>query len=615
MNIDKILYNQIYDENEARRLVESVNEASHTSLFNHCMNILINRNWTQKEAENFLNKCSNFVLNKIYDTRGRWLDIPGNEKYLPKFNESKKQPEEEETEPKNPQKEDEMEKGNPTNPNNDIEVIYADFDKPAQCIFEHIIVFTNDDDPKSNKTLNNIYDAIKNMKKTADNTPELHVFVASDMTFETDDDNILSITDGESTLDFENLNNTNTLVFSRLGVQGEDNCEHVVGMLQDRGFLVLNPIRYSELASNKYDTAVLLQKAEIPQPNFCLMTKDILYDEKLFMENMKHVYPKWDKDPDKNEDFSLVVKILDGHGGTGVFTCDGKKLIAILQCIFAIDDERQLIIQKKEEADGGDIRVHVLTLRSRQIILAAMKRVKLSGDFRSNVSLGAKAEPVKLTPEQEQIALKASKISHLPWCAVDIMPLVKGSNKELGDNVVLELNASPGTDGISDVIKHNFVNVLINELTEPKEFYLQDKTAGYMETVDITIGDGKPLSLLAKLDTGNGALASHMEVGSMVENNDTVSFTFNGKKYTEKIYGHSNAVTGTQKNKRPIIHISTLKLGLRVLHDVPMALVENRNGKSSNVLLNRDVLAWLGYNVSSYQTHILTQEIDKLKII
>ena len=519
-----------------------------------------------------------------------------------------KQQEEEETST------DDGEKMNPTKTDK-LEVVYADMDQPLKCIFEHIIIFTNDNDPKNNKTLKNIYDAVKALKKEKDAiVPDVHVFIAENMTYETDEDNILSITDGDETLDFENLNNTNTLVFSRLGVQGEDNCEHVVGMLQDRGFLVLNPVRYSQLASNKYDTAVLLQKAEIPQPNFCLMTRDILYDEKLFMENMKKVFPKWDKDPDKNEDFALVVKILDGHGGTGVFTCDGKKLLAILQAIFAIDKERQLIIQKKEEADGGDIRVHVLTLRSSQKILAAMKRVKLGGDFRSNVSLGAEAEPVKLTPEQEQIALKAAKISHLPWCAVDIMPLVKGSNKEIGDNVVLELNASPGTDGISDVIEHNFVNILLNELTEPKEFYLQDKTAGFLESVEVSMGD-KPMTLLAKLDTGNGAIASHMEVGNIEEKGDNVSFSFNGKKYTEKVYGYSHAKTGDQKHNRPVIHIKSLKLGLRMLYDVPMALVENRNGKSSNVLLNREMLSWLGYIVSPYQTHILTQEIDKLKII
>ena len=552
MNIDNIFYNTIDDENEARRIVEALNEK----------------------------KCC-----------------------------SKSEPEDESTQP------GADEKVNPTNPDDELEVVYSDLKAKLSNIFDHLIIFTNDDDPKNNKTLKNIYDACKELKKAGAKEPKVHVFIASDMTYNTDDDNILSITDGEETLDFEELNNTNTLVFSRLGVQGEDNCEHVVGMLQDRGFLVLNPVRYSELASNKYDTAVLLDKADIPQPNFCLMTRDILHDEKVFMENMKKVYPDWSKDPDENEDKKVVVKILDGHGGTGVFLSDGKRLTAILQAIFAIDEERQLIIQKKEEADGGDIRVHVLTLRNSQKIMAAMKRVKLGGDFRSNVSLGAEAEPVKLTPEQEQIALKAAKVSHLPWCAVDIMPLVKGSNKELGDNVVLELNASPGTAGITEVIDHNFINVILNELTDPKEFYLQDKTAGFMETVSISVDGDKSLDMLAKLDTGNGAKASHMEVGELEEHDGSVTFMLDGTKYTEKIIGRSKAITGSEHHDRPIINVHTLKLGPRMIHDIPMALVGDRDGKSSNILLNRDAMSWLGYIISSYQTHILTQEMDKLKII
>lgn len=491
-------------------------------------------------------------------------------------------------------------------------VVYAEYKKGEEkCIFEHIILFTNSKDPKNNKTLKNILDALKTLGKQA---PKLHMFLAEEMTFKCDDDNILNITDSDEEFEFTNENNTNTLVFSRLGVQGEENCEHVVSMLQDRGFLVLNPVRYSALASNKYDTAVLLQKAEIPQPRFCLMNKDICYDEKLYKENMKLVYDEWSDESDKNEELKLVVKILDGHGGTGVFLCDGKKIYAILQTLFAVSPELQLIIQRKEEADVGDIRVHVLTLRNKQVILGAMKRVKLGGDFRSNVSLGAEAEPVKLTPEQEQIALKTAKISKLAWCAVDIMPLVKGSNKELGDNVVLEINASPGTDGISDVLKYNFVNIILNELDDPKEFMLQDKIAGYLESVNVDFGEGG-VDVLAKLDTGNGTIASHLEVGKLERNGDKVTFNFGGKEYTLDVVDESNAITGDQKHSRPIVVLKELTLGQRKVKDVPMALVESRGGKSSNMLLNRECLSWLGYVVSPSVTHVLTEEMEKLKIV
>ena len=506
------------------------------------------------------------------------------------------------------------EKSEPIKTKDRLEVVYAEH-KDYKNIFKNIIVFTNNRDSDKNKTLKNIEEAIDNLKKAKCKIiPKLYTFVSDELTYSTDDSGILTITDGDLTLDFATISNVDTLVFSRLGVQGRDNCEHVVSLLQDRGFLVLNPVRYSELASNKYDTAVLLKKGEIPQPRFCSMTKSILYDEEQYLESMRDVYPEWSKDPDKNEDFKLVCKILDGHGGTGVFMTDGKKLNAILQTIFAVDPERQLIIQRKEEGDGGDIRVHVLTLRDEQKILACMKRQQLGGDFRSNVSLGAEAIKVELTEEQEQIALRAAKISRLPWCAVDIMPLKKGSNKEVGDNVVLELNASPGTDGISEVIGFNFINVLLNELDDPKKFYLQDKVAGFLETVDVAMVDSSA-SLLAKLDTGNGAVASHLEVGDYEEKDGKVTFKFNGKSITMKVIGHSKAVTGTQEHNRPIVVAKSISLGVRKQYDIPIAIVRSRDGKSSNVLINRELLSWLGYVVSPSQTHILTPEMEKVKII
>lgn len=491
-----------------------------------------------------------------------------------------------------------------------LEVIYAD--EGYGNIFKHIIMFTNNRDPKDNKTLNNIYEAIENIKKQGKDAvvPKLHVFVAEETNIEELEDGTIKIQDSKGEFVIEDESNSDTVIFNRLGAIGEDACEAGVQILQDRGFLVLNPIKGSKLACDKYNTAVLLKKGGIPQPNFTLMTKDILYDKKLYKNAMKDIYPDWDED---KEDLPFVVKILDGHGGTGVMLLDNKKIKAVLQCIFAIDPDRKLIIQKKEEADGGDIRVHVLTLRKKQVILAAMKRVKISKDFRSNVSLGATAEPVKLTPEQEQIALKTAKLSTLPWCAVDIMPLVKGSNKEIGDNVVLEINASPGTEGISEVLDYNFINILLNELDNPQEFMLQTKIAGFIESATVDFGKN-PVEVLAKLDTGNGAKASHIEVGDYDRDNENVSFSFNGKKYTFEIIDESVAVVGNSKIKRPVVKMPYLKLGRRVLTNVPMAIVKKRE-KSTNMLINRDLLSKFGYAVSSGDKHLLSKEMEKIQVL
>lgn len=497
-----------------------------------------------------------------------------------------------------------------------LEVHYAEFNKKDyKNIFKHIIVFTNDSDSKNNKTLKNIEDAIEALKKSkCDIIPKLHVFVAANVISDDQSEDI-TIEDDKEKFVIHEESNIDTLVFSRLGVQDEDQCEHIVKLLQDRGFLVLNPVQFSALACDKYQSAVLFEKGNIPQPRFALMTKEVLYDEKLYKEAMQRLYPKWDiKDSDKNEDFMVVMKILDGHGGTGVALIDGKRIYAVLQLIFAINPEQQILLQKKEEADGGDIRVHVLTLRDKQVILGAMKRVKLGGDFRSNVSLGAEAEPVKLTPEQEQIALKTATLSKLPWCAVDIMPLVKGSNKEIGDNVVLEINASPGTAGISEVLKENFINILLNELDDPGLFYLQDKTAGFIESVEIDFGEVKK-TFLAKLDTGNSTKASVLEVGEFTEKGDKIEFTIEGKKMTFDIVDESIAKAGEEKYKRPMIIVPQITLGSRKLNNVHIAIVESRANKTTNLLLNRDAMSKLGYVVHPNNAHILTKEMEKVKII
>lgn len=503
-------------------------------------------------------------------------------------------------------------------PSEDLPVVYADLKfKECKNIFEHWVVFTNSKDPKENKTLKNILDAIKSIKKSKSLVPELHLFLA-EKTIATETEEGFSIRDDDDELDFEGLNNANTLVFSRLGVQGEGNCEEVLNIIQDRGFLVLNPLQPAQIASNKYKTAALLRKNDIPQPNFALLSIDIIHNEELFNERMKDVNEKWNpKDSDKNEELKFVVKILDGHGGTGVFMTDGKKLMAILQTIFAVDPERELIIQSKEEADGGDIRVHVLTLRDRQVILGAMKRVKISGDFRSNVSLGATAEKVVLTPEQEQIALRAAMYSKLPWCAVDIMPLVKGSNKELGDNVVLELNASPGTDGITDVLGVNFVNVMVNELTNPKEFFLQDKQSGYVEAVELSLDEGHTLELLGKLDTGNGTKATCLTLPDLQidEDHKKVTFSVQGTTFEKEYEDVSNPIVGGNKTTRPIVKFHSIRLGNRMIFDIPIALAKEPDiKKNTNILLNREMLSWMGYVINPSKTHLLTKEIEKTEL-
>lgn len=484
---------------------------------------------------------------------------------------------------------------------NNIDKIYEkvqlnESKKSDKYFFKNILFFTNERKAEKNKTLKNLENAIKYTDIN------LYTFVAEEVSYKATDKNI-KLNDSKLSYTIDKQSNVDTIVIVRLGAQNSEECVELIKELQEWGLFVINPIQKAKKASNKYTSAVLMEKYNIPQPRFTLLTKNDIKDgEESLNKKLKLIYDDLGKDEKKDEKNEYVVKILDGHGGTGVFMVNGKTILSILQAIFAIDEDRELLLQKKEEADGGDIRVHVLSMRTQQHILASMKRVKISGDFRSNVSLGATAEPVELTEEQKNIALNVAKVSGMPWCAVDIMPLVKGSNKEIGDNVVLEYNASPGTDGISEVIKQNFMELLLDSINDINELVLEPKAIGYIENIKIKLDDNDYIVLEAKLDTGNGSKASTLGCEKLVLEEDKVIATINNKKYEFKKYGQSNAIVGPVTENRITVLFPEIQIGTRKLLNVEFALVDNRD-KKQKVLINRDVLSKLGYMINPAIKH------------
>ena len=470
-----------------------------------------------------------------------------------------------------------------------------------EYFFKNIIFFTNERDASKNKTLKNLEDAIKNTDVN------LIVFVSEEVDY-TANDKKIEIKDSKEKFTITDQSNIDTIVIVRLGAQDSEECMECVKELQDWGLFVLNPIQAAKRASNKYASAVLMQRYEIPQPKFCLLSsKDVAKGEESLQKKLKLIYKEVGENKDEDEKREYVVKILDGHGGTGVFMTTGKTILGIVQAIFAIDPERELLLQKKEEADGGDIRVHVLTSRTKQTILAQMKRKKIGGDFRSNVSLGAQAEKVEITPEQRDIALNVAKISGMPWCAVDIMPLVKGSNPELGDNAVLEYNCSPGTEGISEVIGENFCKILLDAINDINELVLAPKSIGYIENMKFIMDNDTEFELEAKFDTGNGAKASTIGCDSLQVIGDKVSAVIDGKTYRFKKSGVSTPMVGQVREERVTVTVPCIQIGSRKLLDVEFALVDNRK-KSTPVLLNRDIMAKMAYMINPGAKHTLEEE-------
>jgi len=495
------------------------------------------------------------------------------------------------------------------NSNNELD-ININSENNNKYFFKNIIFFTNDRDSKTNKTLKNLEQAIKGKDI------KIISFVAEEVHYKATDERI-DISDEKTKYTIDHQSNIDTIVIVRLGAQDSEECMECIKEIQDWGLFVINPIQSAKRASNKYQASVLMERYDIPQPKFTLICKnDIKNGMDSLNKKLKDIYK--DIDSEEAEKYEYVVKILDGHGGTGVFMETGKSILAALQAMFAVKEDLELLVQKKEEADGGDIRVHVLTMRTEQKILAAMKRKKIGKDFRSNVSLGATAEPVELTKEQEEIALKVAKISGMPWCAVDIMPLVEGSNedfKDAGYNVVLEYNSSPGTDGISEVIGENFCKILLDNINNINELVLAPKSIGYLENITFTMENEEEIEFEAKLDTGNGAKASTIGCESVEVNEDNVTAVINGKTYHfMKSDVKSTAIVGQVKEERTVVKIPCIQIGTRKLLNVDFALVDNRN-KKQKVLLNRDLMSKLAYIINPSKKHLLEDDFSELRVV
>ncbi len=77
-------------------------------------------------------------------------------------------------------------------------------------------------------------------------------------------------------------------------------------------------------------------------------------------------------------------------------------------------------------------------------VVGSIQRQAAAGDFHANLHLGGTASPVKITPEERKIAINATKAMGLKVAGVDIIRSNDGPK-------VLEINSSPGLEGIEDI--------------------------------------------------------------------------------------------------------------------------------------------------------------------
>jgi len=133
----------------------------------------------------------------------------------------------------------------------------------------------------------------------------------------------------------------------------------------------------------------------------------------------------------------LIMKLLQGTQGQGIVLAETRKAAESVMSAFRQLDADIMVQEFIKESGGTDIRAFVVG----DEVVASMKRIAPEGEFRSNVHRGGTMEKVKLTSEEENMAVNASRILGLSIAGVDLMRSNRGP-------LILEVNSSPGLQGI-----------------------------------------------------------------------------------------------------------------------------------------------------------------------
>ena len=155
----------------------------------------------------------------------------------------------------------------------------------------------------------------------------------------------------------------------------------------------------------------------------------------------------------------VIIKLIEGTQGIGVLLAESvsaaEGIVELLQ-----SQKQNVLIQKfVAESKGRDIRAFVVGDR----VVAAMRRVAQGQEFRSNVHRGGIAEPVELSEEYRETAVRCTQILGLQVAGVDMLEGEDGPQ-------VMEINSSPGLEGIETCTGLDVAGAVIEYISAQVDF-------------------------------------------------------------------------------------------------------------------------------------------------
>tara|TARA_R110001592_G_scaffold92353_1_gene269334 strand:- start:18 stop:1403 length:1386 start_codon:yes stop_codon:yes gene_type:complete len=374
------------------------------------------------------------------------------------------------------------------------------------------------------------------------------------------------------------VHGSDTIAVIRGSVVRKDSWLDIVSTLEKHSICVANSRKCINICTDKYRTSLKLADYGIRQPKTVLITDP---------ENSVKAFDMLDTD------FPVIMKTLRGSKGVGVLFIESEKsLDSIVQILNKQDEDTDLLLQEYIQTDY-DVRVHVLGGK----VFAAMKRPVVEGDFRSNVSQGSEPKKIKLTETEIEESLKAAKAVGGLWTAVDFIP---AKNREKEPPFVIEVNSSPGTEGIEEASGQNISKEIIEFFADSKNWVKVPAECGYKEVVTI-----KPFGqIVAKFDTGNSGMPV-IHADDMKVIGKKVKWSLLGKSITSDIIRTEKISVGGLRDydeDRYVVKLDVEFLG--TVYETEFTL-DDRDERS-HILFDREFMNRLNVMVNPGSKYVVT---------
>lgn len=155
----------------------------------------------------------------------------------------------------------------------------------------------------------------------------------------------------------------------------------------------------------------------------------------------------------------VIIKLIEGTQGIGVLLADSVQQAASIIELLQSQKQNVLIQKFVAESKGKDVRAFVVGDQ----VVAAMRRVAQGQEFRSNVHRGGMAEPIELSEEYRETAVRCAQILGLRVAGVDMLEGARGPQ-------VMEVNSSPGLEGIETCTGLDIAGAVIDYIAAQVDF-------------------------------------------------------------------------------------------------------------------------------------------------